>query len=316
MYILKKISLQFCIVAISFSLNASDVDHSNVNTESIGAVIRHTREMYESGVDKREIAEWVTKVVDDRLINSNSREWFSRPFYAWAGVYWVRNDPSNTGEYFDQANIAWSRGYGNCGENSVVTYYILKKAGVQENLRVFQVGENRSHSFAVWNLPPTADISDPTTWEGALIVDPWLGEVLNGPDARDNWWFQNGKPETIIRDGTKDIDYEADSWQLIQKREEHRTGKKIVSKNIDNSVKDCFIASAVYGTHLNNEISILRKFRDQKLRTSILGRIFISAYERFGPMAAFYISQNESRKLWTRQNIVEPALKIAKKNQK
>jgi len=315
MYTVKKISLILCLVTASVSFGTLRLGDEGVNANSLGEVIKHTRRMYESGVDKREIAEWLTKVVDDRLINSNSSEWFSRPFYAWAGVYWVRNDPSNTGEYYDQANTSWSKGFGNCGENSVVTYYILKKAGVKENLRVLQSGKNRSHSFTVWDLPPTATISDPTTWGEGLIVDPWLGEVLDGPEARDNFWFQNGKPETIIRDGTKDVDLEADSWQLIQKREEHRTGEKIIRDNNETeNIEDCFIASAVYGTPLNDEIKILRNFRDLKLRKNLFGKIFISLYDRFGPVAAFYIRNNESRRQWARENIVEPFLEFAKKN--
>jgi hypothetical protein len=50
------------------------VDHSGVNAESHGEVIRQTRNIYEIAINKREIAEWVTRVVDDRMISSNSDE--------------------------------------------------------------------------------------------------------------------------------------------------------------------------------------------------------------------------------------------------
>lgn len=300
-----------------FSQTASAID--KVNKDSLGDVIKYVRDEYNkdsSPENRRQIAEWLTKVVDDRLINSNSSEWFSRPFYAWAAVYWVRNDPSNTGEYYDQANTAWSKGYGNCGENSVVVYYILKKAGVQENVRYLQAGKNRSHSFTAWGIPPTASLSDPTTWGDGIVVDPWVGDVLTGQEVRDGFWFQNGNPNTPIHDGTKSVDYDSDDWRVIQKREEHRTGQTIepdpVENEIDKALEDCFIATAVYGTPQNEEINVLRAFRDQTLRKYALGRAFIKIYNTFGPVAANIIRTDEAKKGWARNYIVEPALKLAK----
>jgi len=325
MSLIKKFGL-LCIVVFLLSTSsqaviAEEKYFDDVDEESIGSVIKHVRDRYndDSGLtNRKDIAEWLTRVVDDRLINSNSSEFFTRPVYAWLAVHWVREDPSNSGEYFDQANTAWSKGYGNCGENSAVVYYILKKAGVKENVRFLQAGENRSHSFTVWGLPPTAQTGDPTTWDDALIVDPWVGEVLDGPEARDHYWFQNGEADTPIHDGTKTIDADSDAWMLVQKREEHRTGTKIVENNpIDDEIDDllggCYIATAVYDTPLNDEINELRAYRDNEMRNNVLGRMFISSYEKFGPVAALYISQEESRRVWARINIVEPALEFIKK---
>jgi len=308
-----KVGLSFWLILTSFSLDALNLDSDPVNTNSLGAVIKHTKKMYESGVDKKEIAEWLAKVIDKRLISSNNGEWFRRPVYAWRGVLRVRMNPSTENqEYNEIANAAWTFGYGNCGENAMVTYYILKKAGVKEHLRVLQAGKNRSHSFAVWDMPPDANPANPLTWGDALIVDSWLGQVLNGKEAREHKWYQNGDPNEIMRDGTTLFDKDAISWQTIVRDERRRTGKSNPNEMDPLLEEDCFIASAVYGTPLNNEIHILRTFRDQKLRKNIFGRLFISIYERFGPIAAYYIKQNENRKLWARQNLVEPALELAK----
>lgn len=306
-----KAILMFLLLLV-LPINPQKVEKA-VDEASLGQVIRRTKEMYESGVDKRSIAEWVTKVVDNRLFSSNKAEAITRPIWASMQVRWLRENAANTGEYYDIANTAWSWEYGNCEENSAVVYYILKKAGVKENVRVLRT---KGHSFCVWDMPPTAQTNDPSTWGDALIVDPWYGAVLDGPEAADNFWFQNGKPKEVpIRDATKDIDVNADSWKLIQKREEHRTGQKITNKNPED-LEDCFIATAVYGTPLNEEIQILRDFRDNKLRKHFAGRLFISTYERLGPVAAYYIKQKESRKDWARQNLVEPVLYFAKKNRK
>jgi hypothetical protein len=143
-------------------------------------------------------------------------------------------------------------------------------------------------------------------------VDPWYGSVLDGYEARDNWWFQSGDPEgNRINDATRDIDLMADDWRVIQKREEHRTGQKIVEESETSSDIDCFIATAVYGTALNSEIEILCHFRDDCLRKHLPGQMFICFYERFGPIAAYYIDQKEHRKQWARKYIVTPALLFA-----
>ena len=306
-----RISL-FLILLLSFSLiHAKKPNPETVDKNaSLGKVIAKTKEMYERGEDKRKIAEWLTGVIDKRIICSNNSEALRRPIWASMQVYWTRNDPSNSGEYNDIANASWSRQYGNCEENSAVAYYILKKAGVKENVRVLRT---KSHSFCVWDMPATAVTNDPSTWGEGMIVDPWYGSVLDGSEARDNYWFQNGDPENRINDATRDIDLMADDWRVIQKREEHRTGQIIVEEPETSSEWDCFIASAVYGTPQNNEIDCLRDFRDDKLRKHLPGRIFISFYERFGPFAAFYIAQKENRKEWARKHIVSPAIEFAQR---
>ncbi len=320
----KKIIL-FCLVILlsgtGFHNAKADRD---VNEDSIGDVIKYVRDEYnedKSPENRRRIAERVTEIVDNRLINSNSSEWFTRPVYAWLGVTWVRNDPSYGDEYYNQANVSWSKGYGNCGENSIVTYYILKKAGVQEHVRYIQAGKNRSHSFTAWGMPPDAIIQDPGTWGDALIVDPWVGEVLTADEIKDHIWFQNGNPETPLRDSTAAVDEDAEDWNTIWREEMKRTGRTgkgngqvgySENPNVNELYEDCFIATAVYGTPLNDEIQALRNYRDSVLREKMLGRAFIKTYEKLGPIAAFYIKQKDSRREWTRKYIVEPALEFIK----
>ncbi len=323
----KKISLFCLVVTLLFSLGTHDAragDPQDVNEDSLGDVIKHVRDSYNTDSSpeaRREIAEWLTETVDNRLINSNSSEWFSRPVYAWLAVTWVRNDPSYGDEYYNQANVSWSKGYGNCGENSIVVYYILKKAGVDEHVRYIQAGENRSHSFTVWGLPPDAITQEPDTWGDALVLDPWVGEVLEGNEVEDHKWFQNGDSSVPLRDSSPTVDEEAESWNTIWREEMVRTGQtgrqtqQGEENEIDSMLEDCFIATAVYGTPLNDEITALRKFRDQTLRKNPLGRAFIATYEKLGPVAAYYIRHDEGRKQWAKQFIVEPALALAKNHQ-
>lgn len=300
------IKTMLLLFVVSFSIQTFAIDESNLDE-----VVQKTKEMYESGVDKKTIAEFVNRVVDNRIYCSNNSEAFWRPIWSAGQVMRVRWDDDEKGEYNQTAPDSWEIGYGNCQENSAITYYILKEAGVKENLRVLRT---KSHSFCVWDLPPTAQTNDPGTWGNAMIVDPWYGEVLDGPEVGSNYWFQNDDPvANTINDATIEIDLEADSWANIQREEERRTGEKIVQEDdYLSSLEDCFIATAVYGTPINNEIQILRQFRDQHLRTNFAGRIFISVYEIAGPVFAYYIKQDETRKEWARKKLVEPALQFAR----
>ncbi len=48
----------------------------------------------------------------------------------------------------------------------------------------------------------------------------------------------------------------------------------------------CFVATAVYGSYDCDEVLLLRRFRDEKLQKSFLGRLFISVYYKAGPFLA------------------------------
>lgn len=73
---------------------------------------------------------------------------------------------------------------------------------------------------------------------------------------------------------------------------------------------DCFIATASYGTPLAAEIDILRNFRDTVLRSSVIGRAFITLYYRFSPSVADWISRSERRRKAFRILLVEPLVRI------
>ena len=316
--------LLISVVLLNPSTTFASDEIENYRT-NLDAVIEHTRNMLKVS-NKKAVAEWVTGVVDDRLLNSNSEEVFTAgsPFNAFTAPYDyitrsraianMRSHPDYN-EYDGMARLAWENKIGNCGENSYVTYYILKQAGAPGHVRILESGEDGAHSFAVWDLPPSAIINDPTTWGDGLVVDPWLGEVLTGEEAANHKWIKNNDPDIPIRDATNDHDGEAEIWNAIWREEMKRTGQEIPERNIiDEELEDCFIATAIYDTSTNDKIEILRKFRDQELRATIKGRWFISMYETFGPLAAYYISHNEKRKNWARLNLVEPAIQLAEKN--
>lgn len=59
-----------------------------------------------------------------------------------------------------------------------------------------------------------------------------------------------------------------------------------VPGNPSGSGGGCFIATAAYGTPLDNRIDILRAFRDKYLLRTSLGVAFVDAYYRISPPVA------------------------------
>lgn len=58
-------------------------------------------------------------------------------------------------------------------------------------------------------------------------------------------------------------------------------------------IEGCFIATAAYGTYFEDDVKVLRDFRDKYLKTNVIGQVLVKTYYKYSPPIAKVISKNE-----------------------
>lgn len=72
----------------------------------------------------------------------------------------------------------------------------------------------------------------------------------------------------------------------------------------------CFVATAAFGSPVEPQVEILRQFRDQYLKTNLLGQEFVKYYYKYSPPVAEKIAHSPRLQLMTRQ-ILKPLIFFA-----
>ncbi|WP_339619458.1 CFI-box-CTERM domain-containing protein [uncultured Salinibacterium sp.] len=145
---------------------------------------------------------------------------------------------------------------------------------------------------------------------GATMLNEWITELLNRDPNSALWrsindaagahaiteFRRTGAEQAwrIVQDHTSDIGNES-GWSSV--------GAKIVNgwtseqrSNFENSLEaelaakrkksgGCYVATAVYGSYDCPEVWVLRRFRDEFLRSNTAGRFFIRTYYAISPHA-------------------------------
>jgi hypothetical protein len=65
----------------------------------------------------------------------------------------------------------------------------------------------------------------------------------------------------------------------------------------------CFIATAAFGTPMAEEITALRRFRDNEMEPNLLGRQLVTLYYDISPPIARVIARSESMRAFVRLNL-------------
>ncbi len=84
---------------------------------------------------------------------------------------------------------------------------------------------------------------------------------------------------------------------------------------VSNSAKKegCFIATAATGSYDHPKVMLLRKYRDQKLMATNIGRLFVRIYYKISPYLAKYISRSNFLKNLVIIGIVNPSILLINK---
>ena len=140
----------------------------------------------------------------------------------------------------------------------------------------------------------------PWYW-GVTIRDIWeaafKNDVRDEREGKTNGNQLANKAISQIRSKYPDVKVAAvsrsnqsETPSLVTKRA--ASGKSVpqnappIQQNEPAKKEGCYIATAVYGSYNAPEVLILRRFRDEVLKNSVLGRWFVCAYYRFSPPIA------------------------------
>jgi hypothetical protein len=247
--------------------------------DSLDAAVAYVQQLSAEGRSREEIAAEVTAIVDGRVTNVNSWERLTKwpnmlPFGSYFNTAEDEFDAfrakADSFDYDQAAAWVWESRYGQCEECASLSYYLLKQAGVDGNVRIFSSAQGSSgHNFVVWGVQDGAAPNDPSTWgPDAYVVDGWQGLTLDTEGATTNRHVSNSG-EANVADRTKAHDKTATVW---------KTDGADASGQYSS---DCLMELLFGQTERGDEVlRAARGLRDHVLAASAPGRAFIALYYR------------------------------------
>lgn|GEM_PF-3072530 len=170
--------------------------------KSLEHLVAQVKRMNARGQSRGEIAAFVTREVDQRIVSlnrSSADEQGGIPTAVHTMKKGVFDAWSRTGigvdEPWSSAHWTWINRVGHCQENAHMAYHVLMMAlGSGSEIRELACGD---HIFVVWGVPPDApgqvSITDLNRWPDTWIIDPWQGLCKPGRDVgRMDWHMTKG----------------------------------------------------------------------------------------------------------------------------
>jgi len=117
---------------------------------------------------------------------------------------------------------------------------------------------------------------------------------------------------TIVGLTTEDVN-------RIMKEENERMSAKIDKMKADNASSSsssggCFVATATMGDYDHPIVLDLRAFRDETLKKTLFGKLFIKVYYTFGPYPAAIIAKSKKLRSLSLKYLIEPLHRFVTKN--
>ena len=130
-----------------------------------------------------------------------------------------------------------------------------------------------------------------------LLLQNNGADVVPGIEDRRMRGLTNGTEYCFLlgnMDQTGIVSKFVDSTLLLDRTLFCQTPEEVVGLLDD---KNCFIASATFGSQMAPEVVTFRKFRNEFLLTNSAGKAFVRAYYKYGPVGARWISESPTLKI-------------------
>lgn len=276
------------------------------SNETLDDVINTVQAMKQEGKSRGEIAQYVMKTVDNRIVSLNRDEadenqslstqrfnMYKEAFDAWSETGVDVDDP------YASAHWAWQNGIGHCQENAHTVYHILmmnEESGAQ--IGEFACGD---HVYVIWGIPE--DFSGEVTidainsWDNAYVIDPWLGLCKPCKDVgRLDLYLTKGGMYDITRVATWSYQNYGmkyalwlDTFEDFSGNYGAETDKLIVTKvngasNVQvGQTMNTKPAGVFKVTQANNEVTV--QYRAAKISGTAVGRLAILSDVEAGNVA-------------------------------
>jgi hypothetical protein len=225
-FVVSRIKRLLTVVLVSLVLVLA-CPHLFSEAGSLAEAVNTVKQMVKAGKSKGEIADWITRTVDRRIVSLNldiadekrglneaeyrlKREVFDAWSHQGVGV----------DEPYASAHWTWNNRVGHCQENAHMAYHMLMMALESgENIRELSCGD---HIYVVWGVPKDfrgqVTIADLNRWDDAYIIDPWQGLSKAGRDVGRTDW-------TLTKGGFKDI-YQSTAWTFDTYRRKYEKWRR------------------------------------------------------------------------------------------
>lgn len=200
------------IVRANVYQTETDWDAKKNQPGTLSYALSQIKEMKDHGVSRIEVARRITSMADIQIINQNDLErmtvldnwqFWGNPMQrnqdAWDK--WIKDNGADE-QYDVQAQWVYKNRFGQCAENSALTYYLLKEAGFEGQIRLFAAPD---HAYTVWGMDPEVNPQDESSWtDDVIVLDAWSGKILTGKDAYHDGYIKGSQTVdgTDLRDNS------------------------------------------------------------------------------------------------------------------
>ncbi|MCL2156676.1 MAG: hypothetical protein FWH54_01500 [Methanobrevibacter sp.] len=150
-----------------------------------------------------------------------------------------------------------------------------------------------SMGYSYWDK--RSDPSDMKTILGQGVIQPGSSSYITVSNGE--YLYIRGGEVYLVNKGGKIEDYAIDNSKSDINSSNIDSKSDINSSNIDsknlNQKNGCYIATSIYDSYDCPEVWTLRRFRDQKLSKTILGKTFIKLYYSISPTIVEYFGKNK-----------------------